>query len=185
MAEFRRRLKRYDTPGQARFLTFSCFQRLPLLTRRWTTEAIERARDKHGFHLWAYVLMPEHVHLLILPMPSQQEVGPILSTLKMSVSVRAVRWAKEHSPEFLERLADVAPDGSVTHRFWQRGGGYDRNLWSPKHVWEAIDYIHGNPVKRELCGRPDEWEWSSFKEWCKPGTGLLNIDREHAPPRSA
>jgi len=127
--------------------------------------------------------MPEHVHLLILPMPSQPRVGPILSTLKMSVSVRAVRWAKEHLPDFLERLADAAPNGSVTHRFWQRGAGYDRNLWSPKHIWETIDYIHRNPVERGLCERPEDWEWSSYQAWTDPTSGLLTIDREHVPSR--
>jgi len=185
MTDHRRTLRRIDGKCDARFLTFSCFQRLPLLTRdrtrQWTVEAIERARDKHGFELWAFVLMPEHVHLLIFPQPIQPKVGSILSTIKLSVSMRAVRWAKKHPPAFLDRLVDRAPDGSVTHRFWQRGGGYDRNLWSPKHIRETIDYIHRNPAERGLCKRPEDWTWSSIRAFRDPEAGPLRIDRQHIP----
>jgi len=127
--------------------------------------------------------MPEHVHLLIWPTPSQSKVGPILSTIKQSVSKRALKWARDHAPAFLEHLADVAPDGSVTHRFWQRGAGYDRNLWSPIHIWETIDYIHTNPVHRGLCGSPEEWEWSSARAYQDLDAGPLPIDRDHMPPK--
>jgi len=67
----RKRLRRADNPGDARFLTFSCFRRQPLLSRerscRWLLDAMDRARETHGFDLWAFVIMPEHVHLLVYP----------------------------------------------------------------------------------------------------------------------
>ena len=67
----RKRLRRADVPGDARFLTFSCFRRQPFLSRQrscgWFLDALERSRETHGLHLWALVLMPEHVHLLIYP----------------------------------------------------------------------------------------------------------------------
>ena len=58
-------------PGHAHLLTFSCFRRMPLLskdrTRRWFLEALGAARSALEFDLWAWVIMPEHVHLLIYP----------------------------------------------------------------------------------------------------------------------
>jgi hypothetical protein len=67
----RKRVKHYDEPGHLHELTFSCFQRRPLLTNhQWRcmlSECIERATERHGYTLHAFVFMPEHVHLLVLP----------------------------------------------------------------------------------------------------------------------
>ncbi len=58
-------------------------------------------------------------------------------------------------------MRDEQPSGKVAHRFRQRGGGYDRNLTRPKTVHATIDYIHANPVRRELVPTPDDWHSSS------------------------
>ena len=67
----RKRVKHFDIPGHAHLLTFSCFRRMPFLskdrTRRWFLEALGAARSALEFDLWAWVIMPEHVHLLIYP----------------------------------------------------------------------------------------------------------------------
>ena len=61
MAKFKR-LKRYDDPGHAHALTFCCYRRQKFLdrdrTRIWFCEAVEKARERHDFTVWAYVLMP-------------------------------------------------------------------------------------------------------------------------------
>jgi putative transposase len=66
-----KRRRRYDEPAQARELTFSCYRGYPFLsrdrTRGWFQESLKVARAKFGFHLWAYVIMPEHIHLLVYP----------------------------------------------------------------------------------------------------------------------
>ena len=67
----RKRCQRWNTPWQAHGLTFSCYRRQAFLskdrTRGYLADAVNRARETHGFHVWAYVFMPEHVHLLIWP----------------------------------------------------------------------------------------------------------------------
>ena len=67
VTEYRKKVKHYDREGDAHFLTFSCCQRLALLskdrTRQWFLDALDKGRVKHGFDLWAWVIMPEHVHL--------------------------------------------------------------------------------------------------------------------------
>ncbi|MCO6439169.1 MAG: transposase [Phycisphaerae bacterium] len=108
-------------------------------TRQWTIEAVEFARGKHGFHLWAYVIMPEHVHLLIYPQTPEYRIRSILTSLKQPLAKRAINYMRMYEPSFLERLSDRQPNGRTSIRFWQRGGGYDRNLWSQRLVWETID----------------------------------------------
>jgi putative transposase len=59
----RKACRRFNEPGHAHLLTLSCFCRRPFLSkdrsRMWLVEAIDRAREKHAFDLWAYVVMPE------------------------------------------------------------------------------------------------------------------------------
>ena len=161
----RKRCRRFNEAGHAHALTFSCFQRQAFLsrdrTRRWVLEAIESAREAHRFHVWAYVLMPEHVHFLIWPQIAEYDIGAILSSLKQPVAKKAVNHVRTYAPAFLDRMADLQPGGRTVYRFWQRGGGYDRNLREPRYIWETIDYFHLNPVRRGLCQRPEEWIWSS------------------------
>ncbi len=185
----RKTCERWNEPGHAHALTFSCFQRRPFLakdrSRQWMIDGIEQARGKHNFHLWAYVIMPEHVHLLIWPVERPYSISAILKTTKQSVSRTAFEFVKQQAPEFLPQMWDGRPDGTGSHRFWQRGGGYDRNLTEPKTIWSTMEYIHANPVSRELCRHATDWHWSSAREWEHPGTGPLTIDRESVPRTDA
>jgi REP-associated tyrosine transposase len=155
-ARHRKRCRRYDIPSDAHFLTFSCFRRMPLLSRerscRWFLEGLKLGREREMYDLWAYVIMPEHVHLVLWPR-GKTRISEILKTIKQSVSKRAFVWIKTHEPRFLKRLEQPRADGSVSHRFWQRGGGYDRNLRSAADIHEKIDYVHANPVRARTRGK--------------------------------
>ncbi|MGA7495367.1 MAG: transposase [Isosphaeraceae bacterium] len=174
-----------DASGHAHALTFSCYQRQLFLTRDrsrlWTIEAIRKACLDHRFHLWAFVLMPEHVHLLVCPAERDYSTSGFLKTLKQSVASKALAFVREQAPEFLARMEDRQPNGKVSHRFWQRARGYDRNVVNPRYVWELIDYIHANPVRRRLCDRAEDWPWSSARFYLSGEPGPLPIDRESLP----
>ena len=166
-----RTARRYDIPGHAHFLTFSCYRRLPLLTndkwRRWLADSIKEACCTLNIALWAYVFMPEHVHLLIWPRQEDYSISAFLKAVKQSVAVRALNQLKRESSSLLRELA-VEKSGRVTHRFWQAGGGYDLNIWSMKKVREKAHYCHRNPVIRGLVTEPTNWRWSSFR-WIEMG----------------
>jgi len=53
------------------------------------------------------------------------------------------------------------PNGQVHYHFWQRDGGYDRNIQEPATLRKMIDYVHNNPVRRGLVDQPTDWPWSS------------------------
>src|SRR5262249_45162334 len=161
------------------------FRRQAFLTkdrsRQWLIEAIDRARDKEHFHVWAYVIMPEHAHLLLWPQAMVYDISKILNSLKQSVSKRALIHGRRHAPQLLPRMEDRQPNGDVHYRFWQRGGGYDRNVFEPVAVFEQIDYMHNNPVRRRLCEQPEDWLWSSAADHAGVRVGPLRIDRESLP----
>ncbi len=180
----RKRCRLYDIAGDSHFLTFSCYKRLPLLSRprscQWMVQALDHGRERQLYDLWAYVIMPEHVHLVLLPQPNVR-MQDILKAIKQSVSRRALTWLADNEPRFLERLADVRIDGSKTHRFWQRGGGYDRNLRSVADIYEKIEYVHNNPVRRQFITRPEDWAWSSAHAWKTGIDKPIAIDRSSLP----
>ncbi len=105
--------------------------------------------------------MPDHVHLLIYPKSDDYSISAILADIKQPVTRKAIEYIRSHSPDSLSLMRDQQPGGKVAHRFWQRGGGYDRNLTRPKTIHATIDYIHANPVRRELVATPEDWYWSS------------------------
>src|SRR4051794_385181 len=108
--KYRKTCRRYNDPGHAHSLTFSCFHRQPFLnsdrSRQWFIDAVERARLKHRFHVWAYVIMPEHVHLLLWPTNSRYSTSDFLNSIKQSVSKRALLFVQREARTFLARMED-------------------------------------------------------------------------------
>jgi len=168
----RKRLKRYNVPGHAHFLTFSVYSRMPLLTndlwRAWLAAEVSRACICHATALWAYVFMPDHVHLLVKPRREIYDIAAFLKDLKGSFSKRLAEHLAASGSRLSERLRIRERPGVVRFRFWQEGGGYDKNLWAMPNVLEKAEYCHWNPVKRGLVRSPDQWSWSSYR-WLKEG----------------
>ena len=124
--------------------------------------------------------MPEHVHLVLQPLPGVMMRG-ILWQLKCPMAQRVLGWVRKNHPEYLKLMADVQPSGKTAHRFWQRGGGYDRNLRSPSDVNEKIRYIHENPVRRGLVSRPEDWPLSSASQWITNLEGPVSLNLDALP----
>ena len=160
--------KRWNEPGEAHELTFTCFHRFPLLSKErsctWLVESIQRTRARYDFDVWAYVIMPEHVHLLINPRRIEYDISAILKAIKWPVAVQAKRYLELNAPDWIVRRTDRQPNGRSSFRFWQRGGGYDRNIRREQTLGAMVEYIHNNPVRRELVNDPSDWRWSS-NQW--------------------
>lgn len=104
----------------------------------------------------AWVVMPEHVHLLIIPSLGA-EVPKVLRAIKEPFAREVIKRWRDSNHVRLQH----ATDSRGVVRFWQRGGGYDRNITGGDEYNEKIVYIHENPVRRGLVREPEEWRWSS------------------------
>ena len=170
--------------GCAHELTFSCYNGKPLLaddrSREFMVDALARARQTHDFELWAYVIMPEHAHVLLLPRRADYRIAAILKSIKRSVARRAMRQLRASAPNALEAFRVMRPSGRVEFRFWQQGGGYDRNLINTDAAWAAVEYIHLNPVRRGLADAPADWRWSSAR-WYDGSTDVV-LSMDGCPP---
>jgi putative transposase len=176
--------KSYDDKWVAHHLIFSCFRQQPFFSGErapgWFLEFLAKGRSAKLFDLWGFVIMPEHVHLLILPAEGVL-IRNILTKVKRPFSGQVVDWVSKNSPDFLEKMIDEQPNGKKTYRFWQRGGGYDRNLRGTRDIHEKLHYIQDNPVRRKLVERPEDWPWSSARAWATGKDDPIAIDRASFP----
>lgn len=96
MSSKRQHRRNYNDPGHAHELTFSCYHGFKFLAAErtcvWLSEAIEEARKKLDFQVWAYVIMPEHVHLIVCSNQPIYEIAEIRKAIKAPVATRAIRY---------------------------------------------------------------------------------------------
>ena len=177
-----KKVKYFNLPNNVHELTFSCFRNQHFLKNerfcRWFLEGLDKARIKYRFKLIAYVIMPDHVHLLIYPMEENYNMSKILSGIKVSLGRKVVNLARNTRSPLLKRMAHGNPDGLQVYRFWQSGGGYDRNLISKKAVLNSIEYMHNNPVRKGLVNYPEEWVWSSAGYYAGSVDNPIRIDND-------
>ncbi len=152
-----RRLKRHQETRDLHFIIFSSYQRRPLLAcpqaMHWFEVALELSRRRYDFYVIGYVVMPEHVHLLISE-PERGTLASAIQAMKQSVARRLV--------------------GDSQH-FWQ-ARYYDFNVWTVRKRVEKLRYIHRNPVKRGLAEKPEDWRWSSFRNYATGEEGVVKIE---------
>jgi putative transposase len=164
-------LERRYGQGDLHFITFSCLKRRPLLgtpeARDCFVRILGEVRTRYQFRLIGYVVMPEHAHLLVSE-PRKGDPSRVMQVLKQRVST-----------------ALLAGDESRSERhLWQRRF-YDFNVYSGKKITEKLNYMHLNPLKRNLVAHPKDWLWSSWSHYANSGVVLIPIDRWDEPAGGA
>jgi putative transposase len=196
-------LPKYDDPGHAHFVTTNTSHRQPLFLANDTCMtllcALDAQRQALGFRLYGFVVMPDHIHLLLLP-PPEVSITTIVQRIKgraawdirdllsRPVVERSDRGALVVSPDRLRnacatthrRLLGACPPADLDQfRVVGRSGGiahqfwqagfYDFNVFSPGKVREKLDYMHGNPVAWGLVDSPEQYAWSSYGHYEEGG----------------
>jgi len=152
-------LERRHNTGQLHFITVSCYRRLPHLelsqSKTLLEQVIEKTRRSHNFSLHAYVLMPEHIHLL-LSEPANYTLASALRVIK-GESSKLLKCSRTH--------------------FWQTRY-YDFNVFTTGKFVEKVRYIHRNPVTRGLVTKPEDYRWSSFNHYATGHSGPIEIESD-------
>ncbi len=155
-------LVRLHNSGQLHFITFSCYDRRPYLNtipaRKIFEHSLETIRKRYRFLIFGYVVMPEHVHMLVTE-PETASLSKAIQALKLSVTLQCTE-----------------------RPFWQPRY-YDFNLFSEKKQEEKLRYIHRNPVSRGLVTEPSDWPWSSFHHWSTGARGTIEIESQWTATR--
>ncbi len=158
-------LKRYQNTGDLHFITFSCYRRQPFLStsraRRLFEETLEQVRRWYAVDIKGYVVMPEHVHLL-LSEPERSSLRVVVQMLKQITA---------------QKIVPMLSNATGRRRFWQVRY-YDFNVRTREKQIEKLRYLHRNPVKRGLVEKPEDWEWSSFRHYATGVEGVVEIESE-------
>jgi putative transposase len=170
-------LRRVIGRGDLHFITFCCYQRRALLAtehaRNLAVQILGETRGKFGFALVGYVIMPEHVHLLIGELTS---VPPaiVMQVFKQRVSLLMRERGRKERREIAPPFVEAQEVNTELRRFWQRRY-YDFNVYTRAKMREKLEYMHGNPVAEKLVEHPKDWAWSSWTYYAT-GDGLLTMD---------
>ena len=169
----RSNLHRYYGAGDLHFLTCSCYQRRPLLgtprRRDLFLRILEQVPQRYAFVVVGYVVMPEHIHLLISE-PERKNPSTVMQALKLGFARRVLASAKRRRNPLQADLFALPPQHIWQKRF------YDFNVWTARKRVEKLRYMHRNPVKRGLVSAPEDWRWSSFRAYAFDEPGLVRVN---------
>jgi len=168
---------------------------------------IDFYRGKHGFKLIGYVIMPEHVHRLLgntehltisktmqlikyhtakdilavlAQRPNWDQLGRVISRERIEQARRTVgkAWMTDlRTPRSEMFQIENHPSEKATHEIWQESF-YDLSVYSEKKLVEKLDYIHNNPVRWDLADSPDQYKFSSFRNYFGGETVLTTDELE-------
>ncbi|MBZ5613004.1 MAG: transposase [Acidobacteriia bacterium] len=169
----RRNLKRYYGAGDLHFITCSCYRRQPLLgtahRRDLLLTVLEQMRRCYQFVVAGYVVMPEHIHLLISE-PQGKTPSTVIQVLKLGFARRVLAQARRRRNPAQAILFDHIPQHIWQKRF------YDFNVWTEHKRIEKLRYMHRNPVRRSLVASPELWRWSSFRAYFLGEAGPVRVN---------
>ncbi len=166
--------------SQALYITAVAKDRLPVFQtdaiKTITCQAIDEARTSCGFLLFAYVIMPDHMHLLTdNPRSKPSEV---LRYIKGTIAHRVIEHLKEKNHESsLEKLRHEDWKRNHRHSLWQHETNVFQ-VFSEGVFMQKVNYINLNPVRAGLVERVIDYRWSSTRYWqrCETEDEPLKVD---------
>ena len=166
--------KRYYGNDHLHFITCSCYHRQHWLASRRRRDlllkVLEQVRQRYIVVVVGYVVMPEHVHLLISE-PEKGNPSKVMQALKQGFARRVLRQVRQRRVAGQRTLFS-----EVSEHVWQRRF-YDFNVWSNRKRIEKLRYMHRNPVKRNLVAEPEQWAWSSYRSYNLGEPGMVRINQ--------
>jgi putative transposase len=161
-------LRRYHDTKRGHFLTWSCYRREQRLgtgrRRDMFLAVLEQVRSKYRFVVIGYVVMPEHVHMLITE-PERGTVATVMQVLKQRTARRLLPRRREGQGQLW----------AEEEHLWQKRY-YDFNLWSERKRVEKLHYMHMNPVRRGLAAKAEMWAWSSYRAYVYGEAGPVKLN---------
>jgi putative transposase len=176
-----------DEPGQVHFWTIYCYRRMVFFwhdpMKRVVVSALRTLQKQFGICLIGYVVMPEHVHVLLYPHArGSKEPIPIATLLKVFRKYVELH-GKNRLRDFRDRYGQLWSDSLSawamgrlgTDAIWEKRG-LDFIVTRPDTLIEKLQYCHKNPVIRGLVKSPEEWKWSSFRYYERGEASGLAMD---------
>ncbi|HKV39682.1 MAG TPA: transposase [Blastocatellia bacterium] len=163
-----------NLPGALHFVTSAVAHRRPIFTRdkscQTLIDVLSELRPEWPFRLIAYVLMPDHFHLIVNPRDGR--IRELTAKLKGVASRRIISLYPEDA---FEVRADET--GRQIRELWQQSFK-DIPLWSDWMIWQKINYIHANPLKARMVSSAADYRWSSFRSFYLADHNPIQVDKD-------
>jgi putative transposase len=163
-----RKWSNLNLPGALHYVTGNFLDRLPIFNQDRCCQAfIVNLADllvKWPCQLIAYVLMPDHLHLIVNPRDGR--IIEFTGQLK-SLAARAITQSSVN--------IQFKQDSEGSYQVWQ-DSFKAIPLWSSWMIWQKINYIHANPVKAKLVSSARDYRWSSFQAFYSSAESPLKVD---------
>ena len=167
-------LQRWHGGGDLHFITCSCYGRQPLLRtarrRDLFLQVLEQVRQRYRWVVIGYVVMPEHIHLLVSE-PQERPLSTAMQALKLGFARRVLAEQSRRR----RRSGQVDLFEHSAQHIWQ-ARYYDFNVCTGRKRVEKLRYIHRNPVRRGLVEASEQWRWSSFRAYAYQETGPVRVN---------
>ncbi len=167
-------------PEQIYFITSNIWKRQPIFLNKANVHLLladfDFYRQKFGYLIYAWVIMPDHFHWLFKPSATDftrfcndqaQRKGKYHHNPPLYYLSHIMESLKSHSAQVINKKQMV--------HLWQ-SGFHDRLIRDQKAFQAAVNYIHNNPVKAELVDDVADYPWSSYRAMCLGEDGLLKLD---------
>lgn len=148
--------------------------------RHIVVDSLAHCQKAKGLKIYAWVLMSNHLHMVVST-EAKQAIGDILRDFKKFTNKKILKTLKEDEHEsrrmwMLDRFHFAgANDKRITnYRFWQEGNHVE-DIYTSEFLWQKISYIHQNPVKAEIVARPEDYLYSSGRDYAGE-KGLLEVE---------
>jgi putative transposase len=157
------RLRRIADRDRIFFVTTNLGRGVPPLSaqeRDLVLDDVALERVAGGFLLFGYVVMPDHLHLLMTP--SRLGLQDAMRSIKVRTAWHIGKGRQQHGPLWQSRYFDFI-------------------LRRAEDFWEKLEYIHQNSVEAKLARSPSEWRWSSHAHYARTEVPPVGIDAIDLP----
>ncbi len=164
-----------DTPSL--YITAVAKDRLPVFQtdpiKAITCQGINQARQSCGFLLLAYVLMPDHLHLLT---DNPRQASVMLRYIKGTIAHEVIEYLRRQKYE--QSLRKLRHDEGKRHHLYSLWGHESNvfSIFSEKVLMQKVNYIHQNPVRAGLVEKAMDYSWSSARVWQRLATENEPLD---------
>lgn len=147
-------------------ITSVAHNRLPVFRtdplKKIVCAALDEARHSGGFAIFAYVIMPDHIHLIAEGALKSSET---LRYVNGITSHRVICYLKEMNySTSLAKLRDARKARGHAYSLWD-GHSNVLPLFSESFFMQRVNYIHQNPARAGLVERAENYRWSSARCW--------------------
>jgi len=171
----RTRYKIYNEQ-QPHFLTMTVVEWIPLFAKpeivSLLLESLRFVQKEREVVIYAYVIMEHHLHLIA----SAPELAKTMKEFKSYTARRIIDYLEMRNfAQLLERLHQekLAHKTRSDHQLWQEGS-HPEEIYSEPMLLQKIEYIHNNPVRRGYVDEPNNWRYSSARNY-EGKEGLLEV----------